>query len=790
LDTSNARACAPQIRPHRSASLKRIVIALAVLVTVVLAPAEASAQESGERKLLLMIQTVPEVSGVRFALNGKRFVSDSDGLAVTAVPRAGRYRLEVLSTRIKGKRHELTFSLWGDGARQSARDIEIRSFRYIRVGFNERRLHFLSVVAGHGAESRLQSVTSVTFTSARGVTRKTGPGPYWLLARRPVNNAGRLALQRVSYRIDELTVDGTPVRLKRGSLKPAVHDHTAITLDEVPEEANAGGVSAIRDVAMTVGPWVVAAALLIGGALLLRLLFRPSRARMGGVSFYQRMRRRRLWDAGRAPSEKRAVPTKDGVRTAVITVILVAMAAAISTLAALSSESKAGWVLPLVIVAGIGLGLLALTRFVAFVEVLLVARASLDITKLSSAGVDSAGSDAGARAQDPASLIGVLFLVAATFWLLAQRRRHGISGSPLRRALVFFMAAGILSVLGTASYGESLLEVLRILAAVVMFVVLEQLMADPKRMERLLRAVFLSALLPLALTTTGFLAGNPRTELKGNFSRLLGTFNQSNAFARYLMLILIFGVAVYPYVRRPYKGGLFLLLPLATVYLVLTYTLSAVIATVLGLVVVAMYQSKRLLAGLVVAGVCIFLLFPSLGARFAELGTEAEAASFRPVNSTLEWRLSHWAELFPLAKENPVTGIGLGTTSASTESEAAPHNDFLRAYVETGIIGFVAYVSMLVCLIATGRRALRRAPLGSLDRGVAVGFMGCAVAYIAVSLVANVMSNVVILWYFFAFAAAASSVVRRRSGRHGTVPRRREQRDPGDMISSAATARG
>ena len=353
------------------------------------------------------------------------------------------------------------------------------------------------------------------------------------------------------------------------------------------------------------------------------------------------------------------------------------------------------------------------------------------------------------------------------------------------------MAAGILSLLGTASYAETILEVLRILAVVVMFVVLEQLMADPKRIERLLRAVFLSALFPLALTTLGFLTASPRTQVKGNFSRLLGTFNQSNSFGRYLMLILIFGVAVYPHVRRPYKRGLVVILPLATVYLVLTYTLSAVIAAALGLAIVAMYQSKRLLVGLVVVGACLLLVFPSLAARFAELGTKAEAASFQPERSTLEWRLSYWADVFPLAKENPVTGIGLGTTSASTESELAPHNDFLRAFVETGIIGFLAYVSMLVSLIALGRRAVRMAPIGSLDRGVAVGFMGCTVAYVAVSLVANVMSNVVTLWYFFAFAAAASSVVRRRSGaRRPFRPPNHLQRDPGDMMPRAAMARG
>jgi hypothetical protein len=53
-------------------------------------------------------------------------------------------------------------------------------------------------------------------------------------------------------------------------------------------------------------------------------------------------------------------------------------------------------------------------------------------------------------------------------------------------------------------------------------------------------------------------------------------------------------------------------------------------------------------------------------------------------------------------------------------------------------------------------------PPGSLDRGVAVGFLGCAVAFIAVSLAANVLSNVVLLWYLFAFAAAASFVARQQ----------------------------
>jgi hypothetical protein len=41
---------------------------------------------------------------------------------------------------------------------------------------------------------------------------------------------------------------------------------------------------------------------------------------------------------------------------------------------------------------------------------------------------------------------------------------------------------------------------------------------------------------------------------------------------------------------------------------------------------------------------------------------------------------------------------------------------------------------------------------------VAVGFTGCFTAFVIVSLVANVLSQAVVMWYFFAFAACAAAV--------------------------------
>jgi putative inorganic carbon (hco3(-)) transporter len=760
--------------------MKRIFFTTMVLVMVALMPVAASAQARRD-DLSVVIQTVPQAPGVTFVLNGKTFVSDSNGLASTSVPGGGTYRLKVVSPKIKVDRRKLTFALWSDGVRRLTRDIDVRSFTYVEVGFDEERPHALRFVEELRGERELRTVDFVRLASADGVMLAPGPNPYRLLARRVVNEGGRLSLRPLTYRVDEVIIDGRSVPLQPVTIKPALSDRTTITLDSPPPKTNAVDVSSDGGFPIPAVGLVVASLLVVGGLL---LVLRHRRGEAAGEMSGRGVVSGPTWAMERAQPTGRVESLGERVKARGITALLVGTAAAVSTVAGLSSDSKVGLVLPLVAVAGIGLGLLALTRFVAFVEVLLIARASLDLTKLSGVG-PSAGADAGARAQDPASLIGVLFLVAAIFWLLAQRHSNGLPGSPLRRALTVFIAAGILSLLGTPQYGDSVLEVLRILAVVIMFVVLEQLMSDPKRMERLLRAVFLSAVFPLAFTTLGLISGSPRTEVKGDFSRLLGTFNQSNSFARYLMLVLIFGVAIYPHVWRSYKRALVVILPLAAIYLILTYTLSAVIATLLGLVVVALYQSKRLLVGLAVLGLCLLVVFPQLGARFAELGTQAEEASFRPEQSSLQWRLSYWADVFPLAKENPITGIGLGVTSATTESQRQPHNDFLRAYVETGIIGFLAYLSVLISLITLGRRAVRVAPSNSLDRGVAVGFMGCTAAFLAVSLVANVMSNVAILWYFFAFAAAASSVVRRRSGGRGRFREQGDRRDPGDMIPTA-----
>lgn len=466
--------------------------------------------------------------------------------------------------------------------------------------------------------------------------------------------------------------------------------------------------------------------------------------------------------AYRPPPSHRFPPAER--RAPVLTFSLVFVASGLATLSGLAGQDKTLFVLPLAAGMALALGLLALTRFEAYVFVLLAARASLDLAKLST------GSSGGALARgiDPAGLLGVQFLVLAVLWLAAQHRAGELSvPSTAARALLIFLAACVLSVAGARDVVATSVEVSRIVTAVVMLVVLEQMIRSEDSLRRMLTAVFASALFPLAFTAFGFLTGNPRTEGKGGFLRVLGPFNQSNTFGRYLMFLTVAGVALWPHldpVRRRWMTGI---LAGCAIFLPLTYTRSAIVGTGLGLLVVGILQSRRLIGGLLVAMVAAVAIVPQFGARFAQLA-DPSTSNLQQEGNSLRWRLDYWSEVVTLARRSPVWGIGLGETQRSTEAEKQPHNDLLRAFVETGVIGLGAYLLSVAALAYLAHQAVRASARHrdgpSLSRGVAVGFAGSVVAFASVSLVANVITNVVNLWYFLTFAAAASYVARDKEG--------------------------
>ena len=132
-----------------------------------------------------------------------------------------------------------------------------------------------------------------------------------------------------------------------------------------------------------------------------------------------------------------------------------------------------------------------------------------------------------------------------------------------------------------------------------------------------------------------------------------------------------------------------------------TFTRSAWLAAIAAVILVAVLGRRRLLiGGLVIGAVVALAAVPTIAERFADLGASTSPNGY--ATNSLVWRFDYWDEVIPLAARDPVTGIGLGMSSFETVQAKEPHNDPLRAYVETGIVGLLAYFLLLTSMRAGG----------------------------------------------------------------------------------------
>ncbi len=78
---------------------RRPLAVFAALVTSLWLLLPASTVFGQEGNVPVMIQTVPKLQGIRFALSGHTFTSDKHGLALTTVPHPGTYQLQVMGPK-------------------------------------------------------------------------------------------------------------------------------------------------------------------------------------------------------------------------------------------------------------------------------------------------------------------------------------------------------------------------------------------------------------------------------------------------------------------------------------------------------------------------------------------------------------------------------------------------------------------------------------------------------------------------------------------------------------------
>ena len=242
----------------------------------------------------------------------------------------------------------------------------------------------------------------------------------------------------------------------------------------------------------------------------------------------------------------------------------------------------------------------------------------------------------------------------------------------------------------------------------------------------------------------------------GTVTRAIGTFENPNLLAAHVLLLGplaaagIAGLAGGWQLRR----ALAVVLGLAVVALALTYSRSAALLAVAGLIAALATSGIAYRRHLIAVGVALaaatFLLFGSCGSE--------GAAGYG--------RTQVWKETMAVIGDNPVYGVGLGRAGDVVREReprsTAPHahNLFLNWWAEAGPLALLAWIWLFAAL---GWRSLRGALAGdAIARATLVGLGGFA-GYSMLDHPANVDRIAVALWVVMGVAATLPRAPLRRS---------------------------
>lgn len=419
------------------------------------------------------------------------------------------------------------------------------------------------------------------------------------------------------------------------------------------------------------------------------------------------------------------------------------------------------------VVAAVWYAVLSFTNMERFVIVTLFVRSSLDILKQSGPGARDS-------ALAPASLIAIAFLAATVIFLLSTSRlpadRPGVW---LGRWIILFAAAAAVSAIGAGDLKISITDLLRVLASIAMFFVVLRVLTQTGRPLTIVHGVLAGGLIPVLLGFFGSSLGLKVTENKLGVSRVISTFLIANPYAYFLVFLGLTALALVVTMKDSSIRWLYgVAAAVFAAALVTTNVRTAWIAYACGALVIGLAVGWRVVLAVGVVLVLVVLTVPTVRAQFQDLETKPNADTIS--ENSLTWRIAHWKNIYPLSEGHELTGIGLAmTVSEAPDVAKEPHNDYLRAYLETGIFGFVTFVGMLVMCVVVGWKTLRAAVTRE-HRAVGLGFLAVAIAAVVASLTDNLTSNVGVLWYFYALAATAAwclwTSTDARQGTVGTEP--------------------
>ena len=256
----------------------------------------------------------------------------------------------------------------------------------------------------------------------------------------------------------------------------------------------------------------------------------------------------------------------------------------------------------------------------------------------------------------------------------------------------------------------------------------------------------------------------------GPSGRAIGSIGQANELGAFLVVFAVALIAMLPAMRGLWTRVVLLAtFGAASFGIVISVSRAAMIAYLVGLVIVALRTSRVMLFLIVLGALSAPLWIPDyVKDRISGSQVEVEGSDEVALDRSSEARLQTWQSILEVVKDHPLDGIGftglasvlpdIGSELGLDEARDAAHNTYLRVTGELGIIGLAVFAWLIVTCWRLGDRAVRIAR-NRFDRAIGVGVCAATVGMAISCAFGDRFFSVVIANGFWMLCALAQDAV-------------------------------
>ena len=318
--------------------------------------------------------------------------------------------------------------------------------------------------------------------------------------------------------------------------------------------------------------------------------------------------------------------------------------------------------------------------------------------------------------------------------LVGSGKRKLMYPDKLGFPFMLFAIALVLSLLFSQNRSDSMRILLFFAAAFIFTYVIAADMRDAKQLFKLLAFIY------AAVIVTAVYADASLTDLTINSGipgRVTSTLDNPNNYAEFLVLFMPL-CAAFAGTRKNQLSCVALLIGLVfpAVALIMTYSRSGWISLMLAALIYVWLRNKKLIPLFIALALLAIPFLPStIVTRLTTIVTSFLGSSGH-IDSSAQYRFQLWESVGYMIRDYGVNGIGLGPASFASLSplydtvDGAVHtqSQYFELILETGILGFVSFMWLILRCIKDSVIARRRA-----DGLVRALLIACTAAFVGIA---------------------------------------------------------